>query len=285
MKLASYQQGTRRSYGPIVGDKIYDLPALGLPEDFNAALESVDFRALQIPEDAPSYSIEHLKFLPAVPNPRHIWAMGLNYESHRLEVGAPASQYPTLFTRYASSLTAHNASIVRPKVSADLDYEGELAVVIGRRGRYVSEEDAADLIFGYSCFNDASVRDWQLRTSQFAAGKNFPCTGAFGPIIVTRDDMPPLGTCSIETRVNGLAVQRARLDELIFPVEAIVAYVSNFCELLPGDVIITGTPGGVALKRGPSSYLKDGDLVEVEISGIGVLSNHVRDEDLTNLAA
>lgn len=285
MKLASYKMGTRCTYGAVIGDEIFDLRAIGLPEDLNVAIATVDFSALDIPQRLPSHRISDVEFLPAIPAPRHIWAMGLNYESHRLEVGAPISQYPTLFTRYASSLTSHNGPIVRPRVSADLDYEGELAVVIGRRGRYISKEAAADHIFGYSCFNDASIRDWQLRTSQFAAGKNFPSTGAFGPVVVTRNEMPALSGCSIETRVNGLSVQHARLDELIFPVEEIVAYVSNLCELLPGDVIITGTPGGVALKRGPSSYLKDGDLVEVEISGIGVLSSRVRDETDASLAA
>lgn len=278
MKIASYQIGSRRTYGAVIGDRLVDLPALGLPDDLTAAIATFDFGALVVPEGSPSHGISEVVFLPAVPAPNHIWAMGLNYESHRIEVGAPVSQYPTLFTRYASSLTAHDGPIIRPRVSTDLDYEGELAVVIGKRGRYIAESAASEHIFGYSCFNDASIRDWQLRTSQFAAGKNFPSTGSFGPVIVTRDEMPALNLCSIETRVNGSSVQRARLDELIFSVEAIVAYVSNFSELLPGDVIITGTPGGVALKRGPSSYLKEGDLVEVEISGIGVLSNQVRDE-------
>lgn len=285
MKLVSYRTGTRETYGAVVGDQVVDLPALGLPDDLATAIETVDFGALEIPQGAHAQSISQIEFLPVVPAPKHIWAIGMNYESHRVEVGAPVSQYPTLFTRYASSLTAHNAAIVRPHVSADLDYEGELAVVIGRGGRYISEQEADGHILGYTCFNDASVRDWQLRTSQFAAGKNFPHTGAFGPIIVTKEAMPTLSACSIETRVNGIPVQSASLDDLIFSVDAIIAYVSNFCELLPGDVILTGTPGGVAFARVPPNYLKDGDLVEVEVSGIGVLSNVVRDETQIDVTA
>lgn len=285
MRLVSYQAETRRSYGAVVGDRVFDLPSLGLPEDINVALEAVDFTDLTIPSSAVSRSLSELELLPAVPSPRHIWAVGLNYESHRLEVGAPISEYPTLFNRYASSLTAHNAAILRPRVTTQLDYEGELAVIIGRRGRYLTEAAAADCIFGYSCFNDASARDWQLRTSQFAPGKSFPATGAFGPFIVSKDEIPSLEACTIETRVNGTAVQRAGLGELLFPVEALVAYISNFCELLPGDTIITGTPGGVALKRTPPNWLLDGDRVEVEISGIGVLANVVRDEPAAQQAA
>ena len=279
MRIVSYTSENRASYGVVVDEEVFDLPALGLPGDLHSAIGSVDFSKLSLPERGTSRSLAELELLPVVPEPKHIWAMGLNYESHRVEVGAPVSRYPTLFTRYASSLAAHKDAIVRPKVSTELDYEGELAVIIGRRGRYIPEAEAAEYIFGYSCFNDASARDWQLRTSQFAAGKNFPSTGAFGPVIVTKDEMPALDTCFIETRVNGIQVQRAQLNELIFPVEAVVSYVSHLCQLLPGDVILMGTPGGVALKRNPPNFLKAGDHVEVEVTGIGVLSNVVRDED------
>ncbi len=217
-------------------------------------------------------------FQPPVPDPGKILCVGVNYLAHIREMGREPPAYPTLFVRFPDSLAGHRQPIVRPHVSEQYDYEGELAVVIGRKARYVSAAEALEFVAGYTCFMDGSVRDYQRHTSQFIAGKNFPRSGGCGPWLVTRDEIPDPSRLTLETRVSGELMQSAPLSDLCFDVRAIVAYCSQFCELQPGDVIATGTPGGVGFARNPPRWLRAGDRVEVEISGIGCLENSVTDE-------
>lgn len=227
---------------------------------------------------APRYSFSSVHWLPVVPNPEKIFCIGLNYEMHRKETGRSEVVHPTIFTRFPNSQTGHMTNIIRPHVSTELDFEGELAVIIGKRGRYIRRDQAFDHVAGYACYNDGSVRDWQRHTHQFTPGKNFPQTGSFGPWMVTPDEMPDLGSRTIMTRLNGQIVQQATLGEMIFDIRTLIEYCSSFSPLECGDVIVTGTPGGVGVKRTPPLWMKPGDVVEVEIEGIGILRNGIADE-------
>lgn len=208
--------------------------------------------------------------------PSKVICVGLNYADHAAESNMALPEFPTLFSRFASSIIAPGAPIRLPRVSAALDYEGELAVVIGKRGRYIPKEHALDHVAGYSTFNDASIRDYQLRTPQWTIGKNFDGTGAFGPVMVTADALPPGASgLAIQTRLNGQVMQSSSTDQLIFDVATLIATTSEAMTLEPGDVIITGTPAGVGGARKPQLFMKAGDVCEVEIEGIGVLRNPV----------
>lgn len=218
------------------------------------------------------------RFAPLIPRPGAVWCVGLNYEDHRLETGRPKADYPTLFTRFPACLLGHGEPLVRPAVSRQLDYEGELAVVIGRPGRHLSEAAALDHVAGYACFNDASVRDYQGHSSQFGPGKNFWRTGGFGPWLVSADEIPDPQDLPIETRLNGEVVQRSHTSRMTWPVRELIAYLSRITPLFPGDVIASGTPSGVGVARDPQVFLKPGDVVEVEIGGLGALRNAVVDE-------
>ncbi|HCB74640.1 MAG TPA: 5-oxopent-3-ene-1,2,5-tricarboxylate decarboxylase, partial [Sphingomonas bacterium] len=188
-------------------------------------------------------------------------------------------EHPSIFIRFADTLVAHGQPIVRPRASGDLDYEAELAVVIGKGGRAISEADALAHVAGYGCFNDASVRDWQWHTTQFAPGKNFPGTGAFGPWLVTPDEAGDLADVRVISRLNGQTMQDQPVRDMIFPIAKIIAYVSAFTALSPGDVIATGTPGGVGAKRTPPVWMQPGDRIEIDIGPIGTLSNFIAHED------
>lgn len=214
-------------------------------------------------------------WLPVIPNPGKILCIGLNYENHRKETGRAVVANPTIFTRFADSQTGHRRDIVLPPESDQLDYEGELAVVIGRGGRRIPAAEALDHVAGYACYNDGSIRDWQAHTIQFTPGKNWAETGAFGPWLVTPDEMGPLGPQRLQTRLNGQVMQEASLSDMIFPVPRLIEYISTFTPLSPGDVIVSGTPGGVGVKRDPQVFMKGGDVVEVEIDGIGTLINTI----------
>ena len=219
--------------------------------------------------------ISAVKWMPVIPEPRKILCVGLNYEKHREETGRAVVSNPTIFTRFADSQTAHNEAIVLPPESESLDYEGELAVIIGKGGRRIPAATALDHVAGYSCYNDGSIRDWQAHSIQFIPGKNWPNTGAFGPWMVTPDEFGALGPQRLQTRLNGELMQEAKLEHMIFPVARLIEYVSTFTPLSPGDVIVSGTPGGVGIKRNPPVFMKPGDLIEVEIDGIGTLSNTI----------
>src|SRR5271154_271812 len=227
---------------------------------------------------APAVDLNAVRILPPVPKPPKILCVGVNYADHIEESGLQKPTYPEIFARFATSLIAHREPIRRPRESSALDYEAELAVVIGRGGRRISRDKALDHVAGYSLFNDGTLRDFQLRTPQWTMGKNFDGTGAFGPWLVTPDSVPPGASgLRIQGRLNGRVMQDSRTDQLIFSVAALIEMISVAMSLEPGDVIITGTPGGVGAARKPPVFMQPGDVFEVEIEGIGVLSNPVQD--------
>jgi acylpyruvate hydrolase len=227
----------------------------------------------------PAIDLNAVRILPPVPKPPKILCVGLNYDDHLAESGLKKPVYPEIFARFATSLIAHREPIRRPHESSTLDYEAELAVVIGRGGRRIDRDDALDHVAGYSLFNDATLRDFQLRTPQWTMGKNFDGTGAFGPWLVTPNAVAPGARgLRIQGRLNGRVMQDARTDQLIFSVPALIEMISVAMSLEPGDVIITGTPGGVGAARKPPVFMQPGDVFEVEIEGMGVLSNPVRGE-------
>jgi len=220
-----------------------------------------------------------VEVLPPLSSPGKIICIGLNYRAHAVESGMQLPEYPTLFARFPSSLVGGGAPIVRPAESDKLDYEGELVAVIGKAGRRIAEADALDHVVGYSIFNDGSIRDFQLRTPQWTMGKNFDGTGAFGPTLVTADELPPGARgLHLETRLNGQVMQSTSTDDLIFDVASLVSLISVGITLLPGDLIVTGTPSGVGGARKPPVYMKAGDVCEVEIERLGILRNPVLDD-------
>jgi acylpyruvate hydrolase len=228
---------------------------------------------------SPAIDLNAVRLLPPVPAPPKILCVGLNYDDHLEESGLKKPAYPEIFARFATSLIPHQEPILRPRESIALDYEAELAVVIGKPGRRISQEQALDHVAGYSLFNDATVRDFQLRTPQWTMGKNFDGTGSFGPWLVTPDAVPPGASgLRIQGRLNGRVMQAARTDQLIFSVPELIAMISVAISLERGDVIITGTPGGVGAARKPPIYMQPGDTFEVEIEGLGVLTNSVQQD-------
>jgi len=225
---------------------------------------------------SPGIDLKAVRLLPPVPAPPKILCVGLNYDDHLEESGLKKPEYPEIFARFATSLIAHQDPIRRPRESTALDYEAELAVVIGKPGRRIPREQALDHVAGYSLFNDATLRDFQLRTPQWTMGKNFDGTGSFGPWLVTPDAVPPGASgLRIQGRLNGRPMQDSRTDLLIFGVPALIEMISVAISLEPGDVIITGTPGGVGAARKPPVFMQPGDIFEVEVEGLGVLSNSV----------
>ena len=280
MKLASFSHGNTQSFGIVTDDGVIDLKKRleNRYEDLKSFLEENELEELNIDTDKIDYSVEEISFLPVIPNPNKIICVGLNYHEHVEEVGVEESEYPVIFLRLANSQVGHNESLLLPPESNMFDFEGEIAVIIGKGGRRIKEEDAFDHVAGYSCYNDGSIRDWQLRTQQWGPGKNFDGTGAFGPWMVTREDIKDGEALSLETRVNGKVMQETTTDLLIFPIPKLISFISTFTTLNPGDVILTGTPGGVALKRDPQVFLKEGDIVEIEVSKIGTLVNKVKAE-------
>jgi 2-keto-4-pentenoate hydratase/2-oxohepta-3-ene-1,7-dioic acid hydratase in catechol pathway len=285
MKLASFRIQNRATWGRIDDDSVRDLGAV-LGErvtDLRSCIEQQAYDLVrQASESAPLYKVHEISWLPVIPNPEKIFCVGLNYETHRKETGRAVVEHPTIFVRFANTQTGHLMNIVRPRVSTNLDFEGELAVIIGKSGRYISRQKALEHVAGFSCYNDGSVRDWQQHTHQFTPGKNFPGTGSFGPWMVTADEFTEIGSRRITTRVNGETVQQACLGEMIFDIPKLIEYCSSFNPLAPGDIIVTGTPGGVGVKRTPPLWMKPGDVVEVEIEGIGLLRNGIADEDSTD---
>jgi 2-keto-4-pentenoate hydratase/2-oxohepta-3-ene-1,7-dioic acid hydratase in catechol pathway len=222
--------------------------------------------------------LEDVELLPVVPRPPKIFCIGTNYHDHRIETGREVPEKPVVFARYANSQVAHGQPILRPRASEQLDFEGEIAIIISKRGRHVDEADAWEYIAGYAPYNDATIRDWQRHTHQWIPGKNFVATGGFGPWMVTRDEIADGADLSLVTRLNGQEVQRTSASLMIFSIPQLIAYCSAFTELEPGDVIVTGTPGGVGGKRNPPLWMKAGDIVEVEVGGVGTLSNPIADE-------
>jgi 2-keto-4-pentenoate hydratase/2-oxohepta-3-ene-1,7-dioic acid hydratase in catechol pathway len=279
MKFLSYSVGGEASFGLAAIDGVIDLKSRLGVASLKALIAADGFgRAEALAGEGADYAWRAIAFEPVIPEPDKIICIGINYEEHRAETGRPVVAYPTVFTRFFNTQVGHEQPIVRPRVSNNFDFEGELAVVIGKPGRAIPEARAFDHVAGYACYNDVSVRDFQSHTSQFTPGKNFVATGPFGPFLVTPDEVGPLGPQRIQTRLNGEVMQDARLDQMIFSVPKLIAYCSLWTELRPGDVIVTGTPGGVGARRDPPLWMKPGDEIVVEIEGVGQLVNRVVDE-------
>ena len=282
MKFISFLRSGRASYGVLTDGGIVDLSSrLGQRHPtLRSAIAGAGLQALKKEAQAAKTDAQlaDVRLLPPIPDPDKIICIGLNYKAHAAEAGLKVPEHPMLFTRLTNTLVGHGSAMVRPRLSGDFDYEGELAIVIGKGGRHIAEASALEHVFGYSCFNDGSLRDYQFKHS-LAAGKNFLRTGGFGPWITSADEIPDPEALTLKTRVNGKEVQHGRTDDLIFGIRAIVSYLSTWTELLPGDVIATGTPEGVGLARKPPLWLKAGDVVEIDISGIGILSNPIVAEE------
>lgn len=282
MKIASFTHQGQDSYGVVQGNQIIDLGSMKavLGADLkeviarNRLVELADSDLSELPR----LDIADITFLPVIGNPGKILCIGINYATHVRETGRDMPTYPMIFTRFADSQTAHEQAILRPTASHKLDFEGELAVVIGKTARHVKQAEALDFVAGYACYNDGSVRDWQKHTIQFVPGKNFPQTGGFGPWLVTADEIQNPQDLELTTRLNGQVMQHTSTSDMIFDVCKLIEYCSTFTELAPGDVIVSGTTGGVGAFREPPVWMQPGDIVEVEISSIGILRNTIVDE-------
>jgi 2-keto-4-pentenoate hydratase/2-oxohepta-3-ene-1,7-dioic acid hydratase in catechol pathway len=284
VKLLSFHtRNGRASYGVLGDDGVIDLgerlASAGAPT-LRSLLASgqLDLARKYSVEREADVKLDELVFAPVVPDPEKIICVGLNYRDHVVETGRTVTENPVLFARYPASQTGHLQPLIRPKVSSAFDYEGELAVIIGSAGRHIPAERALEHVAGYACYNEGSIRDWQRHTSQFFAGKTFDRSGSFGPWMVTTDEIPDPSKLTLETRLNGTVVQHTSTALMITDVPHLMEYISTILPLTPGDVIVTGTPGGVGAKRTPPLWMKPGDTVEVEIGGIGVLRNGVTAE-------
>jgi 2-keto-4-pentenoate hydratase/2-oxohepta-3-ene-1,7-dioic acid hydratase in catechol pathway len=280
MKLASYVVDGAQAYGVVKGDGVITMNhrfgghAASLRDALAGGLLP------QIAEAAanasPDRKLSEIKFLPVITNPERIACAGINYRSHASETGREIPKQPSMFLRLTDTLVAHEGEMIRPSISTQFDFEGELAVVIGKGGRYIPKERALEHVAGYTCFVDGSVRDYHKFS--VTSGKNFPGTGPLGPWMVTSDEIPDPTRLTLMTRLNGQEVQRSGTDLLIYSIPHIVAFCSDFTALAPGDVIATGTPDGVGHRRNPQLFMKAGDVLEVEITGIGVLRTKIVDE-------
>jgi len=279
MRLVTYRFKDRTTYGAVAGDGIVDLGRrIGQKyPDIKAVLAAGALAEAAKAADgqAPDARLGEITFLPVIMNPDKILMAGVNYHSHRSEMGRTEVQHPTIFARFAESQVGHLQPMLLPKESERFDYEGELAVIIGKEGRRIPKERALDYVAGYSCYNDGSIRDWQRHTSQWIPGKNYTATGGFGPWMVTADEIPDPTTLTLITRLNGEEMQKSTTDLLIFDIPTLINYCSTFTRLVPGDVIVSGTPGGVGAARNPPVWMKAGDTVEIDISKVGVLKNPI----------
>ena len=280
MKLASYVAEGREAFGAVIGGGVVTLNERlgGRYASLRHALAANALADLRTAVEAakPDHKLADVKFLPPIPDPEKILCAGINYRSHAAETGRDLPKQPSMFIRLANTLTGHDGELIRPSVSQSFDFEGELALVIGRPGRHIPVEQALDHVAGYTCFVDGSVRDYQKFS--VTSGKNFPGTAPLGPWIVTTDEITDPKRMILVTRLNGQEVQRSSTDLLIYSVPQIIAFCSDFTPLAPGDIIATGTPEGVGHRRTPPLWMKPGDVLEVEISGIGTLRNRVVDE-------
>lgn len=277
MRLISFVANEKNSYGAINEDGIVDLGSrIGTKySDLKALIAGDGLEEARSIGSNADFAVDGVQFLPVIPNPGKIFCIGHNYEEHRVETKREKTHHPSVFMRYPESQVGHEQPMLRPRESAMFDYEGEIAVVIGKPGRRIAEADAWSHIAGYSCYNEGSVRDWQWHTTQFGPGKNFFHTGAFGPWLVTADEIEPGETLSLTTRLNDQVMQQTDTSKMIFPIPRLIAYCSTFLPLACGDIFVTGTPGGVGAKRNPPVFLKDGDVVEIEVGKVGVLRNTV----------
>ncbi len=282
MKLLSFEREGRAGFGAVVDQGVIDLgPALQNRYPSLKALLAADAvaqAASAIQGRRADFPLAGLTLLPVIPDPGQIWCCGLNYGEHVRETQREVTEQPTFFLRVAASQVGHGQPLLRPQESTQFDYEAEIAVIIGRGGRRIAEADVGRHIAGYACYNDGSVRDWQRHTSQWGPGKNFHRTGGFGPWMVTADEIPFGTVLSLATRLNGQEMQRATTDLMIHSIARQVAYLSQITPLAAGDVIVTGTPGGVGARRTPPVWMKPGDICEIEVDRVGVLRNTVADD-------
>ena len=262
MKLLTFKTAKGDSYGALTGTGVVDLGRrLGsrFPDLKSLISKNGLEEARKLLSDKPDLQVSDLTFLPVIPNPDKIVCVGLNYQDHVVETGRDNTEQPAIFIRVAESQVGHKQPLLRPHESSHLDFEAEIAVIIGKSGRRIPQKDAWSYIAGYSCYNDGSVRDWQRHTIQWTAGKNFTKTGAFGPWMVTADEIPPGTKMTLSCRLNGERMQHATTEQMIFKIPKIIEYVSTWTTLLPGDVLVTGTPGGVGARRTPPVWMKPGD--------------------------
>jgi 2-keto-4-pentenoate hydratase/2-oxohepta-3-ene-1,7-dioic acid hydratase in catechol pathway len=282
MKLISFLRSGSASFGVVVGENVLDLkPLLGSEAaDLKTVIEKNLVSRIKdlLASHQPNLKLVDLTLLPVIPNPDKIVCVGLNYHDHVKETGRDLTEKPAIFLRLNDSQVAHGQNMVRPMESHRLDYEGEIAVIIGKGGRRIQESDAWDHIAGYACYNDGSVRDWQNFTTQWIPGKNFFKTGGFGPWMVTSDEIAPGQVMTLTTKLNGQEMQRTTTDMMIHSIPRQLAFISTVIPLKAGDVIVTGTPGGVGNKRTPQVFMKPGDVVEIEVDAIGVLRNGIEDD-------
>ncbi len=284
MKLLTFSHDGQAKIGIRVEDRVIPLDSLlpDVPTTLRGLLEAGEMDAVR---DALAGSSEggialaDIRYLPLIPEPGKIICIGRNYAAHAAEGGAETPTFPEIFYRGKSTLIGHDAPIIRPQASSHLDFEGEIALVVGEHCRHATEDDALDCIAGYTLFNDATLRDYQRFSTQWTIGKNFDGTGAFGPELVTADELPPaLEGLSLTTTLNGEQMQYGETNNLVFPIRELIVILSRCMTLEPGDVVVTGTPSGVGYARKPPLWMKAGDVVEIEVPGIGTLRNVVEDE-------
>ncbi len=283
MRLISYEKDGNAGVGVMIDDTNFislSAAAPNLPTTMMGLLnhEGGLAEAQAVAGKDADLSLSEVTLLPVVPDTPVIWAAGVNYLDHAEETGRGTQEKPMLFIRTNHGLIADGDAFIKPDISDMIDYEGELAVIIGKEGRHISQADALNHLAGYSIFNDGSVRDWQRHTIQFCPGKNFEGTGPFGPWMVTPDEFGDPYAQQLTTRLNGTEVQNTSIGKMDHKIERLIEYISTIHTLRPGDVIITGTPGGVGSRREPPLWMNDGDTIEVEITGIGTLTNPVKNE-------
>ncbi|MEK9821215.1 MAG: fumarylacetoacetate hydrolase family protein [Gammaproteobacteria bacterium] len=276
MRWLSFEVAGRESFGFLGEDDVLtDVGARGGFPDLKAAIAADALAQLASDVGNDRIPLSDIRYLPTIPNPDKVLCVGLNYRAHQEETGRGGEGVPTIFTRFAASQMGHLEPMVRPRESATLDYEGEIAMIIGRPGRRIARADALSHVAGFSIYNDGSVREYQRQTSQFTPGKNFSATGGFGPWMMTLDEIGDLDDMEITTRLNGEVMQNARASLLVHGFAELIEFCSTFTELVPGDVIVTGTPGGVGAARTPPVFMEDGDSIEIEVKPIGRLVNPV----------
>jgi 2-keto-4-pentenoate hydratase/2-oxohepta-3-ene-1,7-dioic acid hydratase in catechol pathway len=274
MKIISYLHQGQPGWGVVSDSQITPLGSSEFPT-LLSALQAGQLDEIASAGNAPTLQLADIEFLPVITAPGKIFCVGHNYEAHRVETERDPTAHPLLFLRVAESQTGHLQPMLLPAESSHLDYEGEIAVIIGKAGRRIQAADAWGYVAGYSAYNEGSVRDWQKHTIQFTAGKNFTGTGAFGPWMVTRGDIADGEELTLQTRLNGELMQSTTTALMIFSIPVLIEYISTFTSLQPGDVIVTGTPGGVGARRVPPVWMKAGDRVEIEVGKVGVLVNTV----------
>lgn len=288
MHFISYTHQHQPTCGVVVDEQVVNIPSLdpslshclrSLISTFGDQLASHIQSLLKTSSHQLLTPLSEISYLPPIPDPQKLLCVGLNYTDHAKEGNFPIPEHPVFFSRFNHTLVGHNQALIRPKASEKLDYEGELAIIIGKKAHHLTKENATDAVFGYSIFHDATLRDFQVRTPQWTLGKNFDKTGGFGPSIVTKDKLPSAAKgLAIKTVVNGQTVQDSTIDAFIFDVPTLLVALTEVMTLEPGDVIITGTPAGVGFAKKPPLWLKPGDRCEISIEGIGTLVNTVEDE-------